>query len=60
MATNNPEQWLIDLRTHKWVGRLVGGNPANAESYEWVRYCEVCGIEDTCQDDLPPCMGEQP
>lgn len=44
--------------SHKWVGRQVGGSPFNAESYEWVRYCDICGIEDTCEDPLPPCIPE--
>ena len=26
-----------------------------AGSYEYVRYCKVCGIEDT-RDPLPPCV----
>ncbi len=47
------------LKTHKWVGQRVGGDPANAGSYEWVRYCSVCGIEDTCEDPLPPCQTEE-
>jgi hypothetical protein len=43
---------------HTWVFQRAGGNPANAESYEWVRYCSVCGMEDTCEDEeLPPCEG---
>jgi len=50
--------YLKDLRSHKWVGRRQGGDPADAGSYEWVRYCSVCGMEDTCEDPLPPCPGE--
>lgn len=34
-----------------------GGNPAESDSYEYVRYCEICGSEDTCEDPLPPCCG---
>ena len=45
------------MSEHRWVGRQLGGSPVNAESYEWVRYCEVCGMEDTCEDPLPPCVG---
>ncbi len=45
---------------HKWKMQRMGGNPANAESYEWVRFCEVCGIEDTCEDPLPPCSPVPP
>lgn len=50
---------LKALRSHKWTGLQRGGNPADAGSYEWVRYCEVCGIEDTCEDPLPIC-GDTP
>jgi hypothetical protein len=46
---------------HKWTGCRRGGSPAEADSYEYVRYCEVCGMEDTCEDPLPPCVTpEQP
>jgi hypothetical protein len=46
---------------HKWTGCRRGGSPAEADSYEYVRYCEVCGIEDTCEYPLPPCVApEQP
>lgn len=48
---------LEALRTHCWVGRQQGGNPAEAESYEWIRYCAVCGMEDTCEDIVLPCPG---
>lgn len=44
-------------REHEWTGCQMGGNPANVESYEWVRYCKVCGMEDTCEDPQPPCPG---
>lgn len=44
---------------HKWIMQRTGGSPVNAEPYEWVRYCEVCGMEDTCEDEqMPPCEGE--
>lgn len=45
------------LHSHKWVGAQQGGHPAEASSCEWIRYCEVCGMEDTCEDPLPPCPG---
>ncbi len=45
----------LRLNSHKWVGRQMGGNPANAESYEWVRYCDYCGAEDTCEEGIPEC-----
>jgi hypothetical protein len=53
----NIEQALCNLRSHKWSGCMLGGPPDVAESHEWVRYCAVCGMEDTCEDDLPPCPG---
>ena len=46
------------MAEHVWTGCQLGGNPANAESYEWIRYCKVCGMEDTCEDPLPECPGE--
>lgn len=46
-------------REHKWTGVQRGGDPAEAGSYEWVRYCQVCGMEDTCEDPLPPCFGSK-
>ncbi len=45
------------LRSHKWTGCQQGGSPSEVGTYEWVRYCSVCGMEDTCQDPLPPCPG---
>ncbi len=48
---------LSALRSHKWTGCQLGGHPADVTSYEWVRYCEVCGMEDTGEDPLPPCPG---
>jgi hypothetical protein len=30
---------------HKWTGQQIGGNPADAESTEWVEYCDLCGEE---------------
>lgn len=30
---------------HVWTGKQMGGPPDMAESYEWVGYCDVCGIE---------------
>lgn len=43
---------------HKWTGMQLGGRPDEATSYEWIRYCSVCGMEDTCEDPLPECPGE--
>lgn len=58
-AKPSPKKALASVRTHKWVGQQQGGSPAEAGSYEWVRYCSVCGMEDTCEDPLPPCPGEK-
>lgn len=46
---------MLSSAGHIWTGCRLGGHPANADSYEWVRYCQVCGMEDTCEDPLPPC-----
>jgi len=54
--TKQLQQQVEALRGHKWVGRQVGGSPASEASYEWVRFCEICGSEDTCEDPLPPCI----
>jgi hypothetical protein len=48
-------KWLRDLRSHEWVGQRAAGDPAEEGSYEWVRYCKNCGMEDTCEDPMPPC-----
>jgi hypothetical protein len=32
---------------HRWVGKQMGGSPDMAESYEWVEYCDICGVENT-------------
>jgi hypothetical protein len=55
-------QWLTNMRSHKWKHQRAGGNPADIESYEWVRFCDVCGIEDTCEDDenFPACVAPVP
>lgn len=44
---------------HEWTGCQRGGNPANEDSYEWVRYCKNCGMEDTCEDPMPPCPASE-
>lgn len=43
------------LMSHQWTGVQRGGDPTEAGSTEYVRYCRLCGIEDTCEDPLPPC-----
>jgi hypothetical protein len=45
--------------THQWTGCRRGGDPTDAGSAEYVRYCSVCGMEDTCKDPLPPCPGHR-
>lgn len=42
---------------HEWKGQQQGGDPADAGSYEWVCYCDNCGIEmddDNEHSDCPP------
>ena len=56
---NNPRKLpkvdaLTALKSHKWTG--CQSDPFNHPG-EYVRYCSVCGIEDTCEDSLPPCPG---
>lgn len=41
---------------HQWVGQRAGGDPADASSSEWVKYCSACGME--YNDDVPPCPGD--
>ena len=48
---------VAGLRSHKWTGRQQGGCPSEIGSYEWVRYCDVCGVEDTHEDPPSPCTG---
>jgi hypothetical protein len=43
------------MSKHKWVGKRLGGNPGEAGSYEFVRYCEICGWEDPGEDEISPC-----
>jgi rubrerythrin len=41
---------------HRWKGQQQGGNPAEIESYEWVCYCDNCGVEmddDNEDEDCP-------
>lgn len=33
------------------------GSPAKSKPHEWIRYCLVCGMVDTCEDPHPPCPG---
>lgn len=44
--------------SHQWKTQRMGGNPADAESYEKVRYHTACGVGYSEDDDLPPCMEE--
>ncbi|MDE2106846.1 MAG: hypothetical protein KGL39_57050 [Patescibacteria group bacterium] len=39
-------------RPHVWVGQRSGGDPTEASSAEFVRYCQVCGSEDTGEEDF--------
>ena len=38
---------------HQWTGRQMGGPPDMAESYEWVEYCKVCGVENPGSGEFP-------
>jgi len=40
------EEQDANYRSHRFVTRLAGGDPAEAGSYERVRVCEACGCED--------------
>jgi hypothetical protein len=47
---SNDDSRLVQAMTtktakHRWVGQQAGGRPDDASSYEWVRYCDVCGVE---------------
>ena len=42
---------------HKWDAMLLSGGSIDSGYYKSVRYCSVCGMEDTCEDPLPPCPG---
>lgn len=44
--------------SHKWTGLQQGGSPSEEGSYEWVRYCKLCGMEDSGEDNLPPCPAD--
>lgn len=44
---------------HLWITKRAGGDPAEATSYEWITYCDRCGIEyseenamEECSDDV--------
>jgi hypothetical protein len=52
---------LRNLRSHAWLGarREFKPGPYGTGSYEWVRYCSACGMEDTCEDSMPPCPGRK-
>jgi hypothetical protein len=46
---------------HEWKGQQSGGNPAEIESYEWICYCDNCGVEmdDDNKDEDCPSLKEQ-
>lgn len=49
---------MSDPTKHEWKSQRQGGNPANAESYEWVTFCTKCGIEYPGKeflDRIPDC-----
>jgi hypothetical protein len=43
---------------HRWVGQQAGGKPGDASSYEWVCYCDVCGVERNEDNDDGECNAE--
>jgi hypothetical protein len=43
---------------HVWKGQRAGGDPADAGSYEWVSYCENCGVEQSDETENLPCPPE--
>ena len=53
------EEATAALKSHTWTGCQRGGDPTDAGSAEYVRYCSVCGMEDTCEDPLPACPGKE-
>lgn len=55
IADLEAENARLRSNSHKWTGCQRGGSPVEATSSEWVRYCEYCGSEDTCEDDMPAC-----
>ncbi len=55
IAQLTAERDQLALKSHKWVGRMVGGSSAEATSSEWICFCEFCGSEDTCEEGMPPC-----
>jgi hypothetical protein len=30
---------------HEWKAQQQGGDPTEIESYEWICYCDNCGVE---------------
>ncbi len=46
--------WVIEQ--HEWTGCQQGGSPVEESSTEWVRYCNKCGLEDSCEDPLAACL----
>jgi hypothetical protein len=43
---------------HRWVGQQAGGRPDDASSYEWVCYCDVCGVERNEDNEDGECDAE--
>lgn len=56
--TNEKADSKSKPKYHKWVSRRMGGNPSDAESYEYVCFCDVCGDELTEENRNGPCRVE--
>lgn len=40
---------------HRWMGQRMGGDPAEAGSYEYVKYCRDCGKASNGEDNDEEC-----
>jgi hypothetical protein len=43
---------------HKWITRRAGGSPVELGSYEQVRFCDTCGVEQTEDNANETCVPE--
>src|SRR5271156_4463457 len=60
---SNDDSRLVQAMTtktakHRWVGQQAGGRPDDASSYEWVCYCDVCGVERNEDNEDGECDAE--
>ena len=40
---------------HKWKGQQQGGNPSDIGSYEWICWCDNCGVESDDDNEHEEC-----